>query len=553
MSGIDNQFQGKNQQKSFMVQYESYGVAPLDHPYILRKKLVDAKIKCTPDGRLVFPLLNQIGEYTGLQFIDANGEKRYSKGTVKKGSFYVFNGDTDTTYLCEGIGDGSTISQAKRKMVYVSFDAGNLMAVAALVKKKYPTSKIVIACDNDLGTPINVGVKYGTAAAEAIDAEISIPVHPDGLKCDFNDIHIKYGLAEVKRQLSITTTVSGNNRKFHLKHISTLQLKPVDWQVRWLLERNCLAVVFGAPGSMKSFFGISLCCHISSGIPFGGRAVKQGPCVYICGEGQSGIARRFHAWCIRNDVDIEDLPIVVSTVPAFLCEQEQVEIVLSEIKKAADYYGNPELVVIDTLSRNFGGDENQTADMVHFVGACDQIRAEYQCTVLVVHHSGLSDKNRSRGSMALKASLDTEFKIEMSDQKILTLEAMKMKDAVKPEPISFRPAVVELGVYDEDGDPVTSLVLDEVDYHPPTPEEAKRGQGKWQLLAMDAFAELVAEHEQRIADAGLSSTPRIKVDDWRDRCRNKGLSKRQDWDRVWKSLSSQGKIEISNGYVRMVG
>jgi hypothetical protein len=96
-------------------------------------------------------------------------------------------------------------------------------------------------------------------------------------------------------------------------------------------------------------------------------------------------------------------------------------------------------------------------------------------------------------------------------------------------------------------------VLDEVDYHPPTPEEAKRSQGKWQILALDALGELVLEHEQRIEAAGLSSTPRVKVDDWRKRCENKGLSKRQDWDRVWKSLVTNAKIEIVNGYVSTVG
>jgi hypothetical protein len=441
----------KNQANSFEKQYESYGIAPSDHPYIRRKKLDDPNlIRCTDDGRLVFPVIHQDGEYTGLQFIDSNGEKRYQKGTQKKGSCYIYPGNTDTIYICEGVGDGSTIWQATgtrqvtgRSQVFVSFDAANMLQVAMWVKKKYRTSKIVIACDNDIGSTVNVGLKWGMEAADAIDAEITIPVHPDGKKCDFNDLHTQFGLDEVLRQLAITVEVS-NNRKFHLRHISTLKLKPVDWQVRWLLERNCLAVVFGAPGSMKSFFGIALCCHIASGIEFGGRAVKQGPCIYICGEGQSGISRRFNAWCIRNRVDIGDLNVVVSTVPAFLCEQEQVKIVLSEIRKAAEYYGFPELVVIDTLSRNFGGDENQTVDMIHFIAACDQIRSEYGCTVLVIHHSGLSDKNRSRGSMALKAGADTELKIEINDQKIITLEAMKMKDAVKPEPISFRPAVVEL-------------------------------------------------------------------------------------------------------------
>lgn len=69
--------------------------------------------------------------------------------------------------------------------------------------------------------------------------------------------------------------------------------------------------------------------------------------------------------------------------------------------------GKPQLIVVDTLARNFGeGDENNTADMNAFVAAMDDLRSRYPgSTVLVVHHTGHAEKGRSRGSMAFKGAL----------------------------------------------------------------------------------------------------------------------------------------------------
>lgn len=96
----------------------------------------------------------------------------------------------------------------------------------------------------------------------------------------------------------------------------------------------------------------------------------------------------------------------------------------------------PQLVILDTLARCFGpGDENSTQDMTRFVAACDEIRSRWRCAVLLIHHSGLSDKTRSRGSSALRAALDAEYRLERTDASLL-LTATKMKDAEPPAPPS---------------------------------------------------------------------------------------------------------------------
>ena len=73
----------------------------------------------------------------------------------------------------------------------------------------------------------------------------------------------------------------------------------------------------------------------------------------------------------------------------------------------SDQHGQPALVIIDTLNRNFGaGDENNTADMTRFIIGLDRLKNDLNTAILVVHHTGLGNKERSSGNSALKAALD---------------------------------------------------------------------------------------------------------------------------------------------------
>jgi RecA-family ATPase len=72
------------------------------------------------------------------------------------------------------------------------------------------------------------------------------------------------------------------------------------------------------------------------------------------------------------------------------------------------------MIIIDTLARNMGGDENSTQDMNAFIQHLDTyLRQPWKCCVLVVHHRRGMDKDRSRGSTALKGALDAEYKVPL--------------------------------------------------------------------------------------------------------------------------------------------
>jgi len=120
------------------------------------------------------------------------------------------------------------------------------------------------------------------------------------------------------------------------------------------------------------------------------------------------------------------------------------------------------MVQIDTLARNFGaGDENSTEDMSTFITHLDRhIRQRWSCAVVVVHHSG-HNMERARGSSALKAAVDSEIEVSRDEAGNVRVKVTKMKDAEVPPEMMLRLKGVELpGLFDEEGAPVTSAVLE---------------------------------------------------------------------------------------------
>lgn len=148
-----------------------------DHPYMEKKGLEDVKVKVLR-GSIIIPFQNSAGKITTVQFIDADGNKRFLSGGEKKGSYHQIGAISDKTIIAEGFATGMSIHKATGKTVLVSGDAGNLKAVAEAIKAKHPKTEIVIAADND-----QVGLQKAHEAAKAVGGSIRTP--PRGN--DFND------------------------------------------------------------------------------------------------------------------------------------------------------------------------------------------------------------------------------------------------------------------------------------------------------------------------------------------------------------------------------
>lgn len=230
-----------------------------------------------------------------------------------------------------------------------------------------------------------------------------------------------------------------------------------SWLLKGYLPDNSFGVVYGPSGSFKSFAVLDWACCIALGEPWLGCRVKAGRVVYVAAEGASGLRKRIKGWCdAYNDGDNIDRLQVVGC-PVDLRDHLQVGEFIETIKGAD---GDPvRLVVVDTLARCFGdGDENSASDMNIAIQACDRIKFETGATVLVVHHSGKDDAKGARGSSALRAACDFEIAVKRGGGLGCELATTKMKDSEQIGGVVIPLEVRDLGILDEDGEAVTTLV-----------------------------------------------------------------------------------------------
>lgn len=368
-----------------------------------------------------------------------------------------------------------------------------------------------------------------------------------------------YGQMTIQKAIDATENVYSRNqadisasfrsRVFELVQAGKIEMKPIQWLIQDLVERDSLVLLFGDPGCGKSFFAIAVALCVATGSQFYGRDVKRGPVIYVAGEGHNGLKRRMMAWSLANKVGHDDAPLFVSMMPAALTDADMVKEIQAAIKMVSAEHGSPVLIVIDTLARNFGpGDENSTQDMSKFIQAADDLRTISQATVLIVHHNGHGDKGRARGAMALKGALDAEYRLDKDEAGTIRMEATKMKDAKYPEPCAFQLRSVPLNVCNSDGEPEFSAVLETTSYAPP-PQKGKAGHGKHQTQALAILKDLQNDERRNYSAEGKDpATVRVSVDVWKKAMKAGGMPS-QRISEVVKSLRDLRMITEGGGYV----
>ena len=265
--------------------------------------------------------------------------------------------------------------------------------------------------------------------------------------------------------MSIDPEASGKRvgkRKFIFQSVTKMFefYEPAQWIVDGFLQSCALALYFGDSAAGKSFGVIDIGCCVATSKPWNGAEVVGGPVFYIAGEGHNGFCRRVRAWEIMNSTSTDGAPLYFSERPAALMNPESAKEVIEAVKDLIEANGKPALIIIDTLHRNFGGgDENSAADFGLFLNHIDVMRAELGCAVIIVHHSGHGATGRSRGSSSIKAAMDHEYCLTVEPDKRRLLTCTKMKDAPEPAPIYFHLRGVEIDLLDAKGRPDNSAVL----------------------------------------------------------------------------------------------
>lgn len=153
----------------------------VSHPYLTKKKIKPHNTRICKEA-LVIPIYAPTRELVNLQFIDADGNKRFLSYGKKKGYFSAIGKPTETILICEGYATGASLHENSGHWVVVAMDAGNLEPVAIEIRKLYPNSQIVICGDNDES---GVGQLKARSAALACGGTYKIPAT---VGADWNDV-----------------------------------------------------------------------------------------------------------------------------------------------------------------------------------------------------------------------------------------------------------------------------------------------------------------------------------------------------------------------------
>lgn len=234
------------------------------------------------------------------------------------------------------------------------------------------------------------------------------------------------------------------------------EFEDIDWIVEELIPEQAVGMIFGASGTFKSFIAIDLCCHMANGMEFIAKETRQAPVLYLASEGGAGIYRRIQAWHKHHGLPISDNVLLVTT-PLILTVKEQLTALVTAMQAMPV---KPALVVIDTLSQTFSGDENSSNDIASYIRAINtDVRAQFGCSVIIIHHTGHNASDRPRGSSAMMANLDFLIGVFKPDPEASTARVMvaKQKDGDRLDDMYFTMERMDLGV-NKKGKPASSLV-----------------------------------------------------------------------------------------------
>jgi len=167
-------------------------------------KQIDATLGApVRNGDVLVPGYDFEGKLWTVQYIKADGAKRFARDSRKHGCFHVVGAPNSAAALrkiavspvvviAEGYATAVTIAKQPNVCAVAAFDSGNLLAVATALREQHKGKAIVIAGDDDHRLETNPGRTKALEAAAAVKGAAIFPQLSAEQKergmTDFNDL-----------------------------------------------------------------------------------------------------------------------------------------------------------------------------------------------------------------------------------------------------------------------------------------------------------------------------------------------------------------------------
>lgn len=397
-----------------------------EHAYLIRKG-VDVHGARLQDGALVIPM-RACDELYSLQFIGADGEKRFLPGGRVKGCFHIIGTIKDATAICivEGFATGATVHEAIGYPVAVAFNAGNLEAVALAIRATLPNTPIIVCADDDAATAGNPGKTKAIAAARAVGGKVATPdfgdARPDDVT-DFNDMATHCGLDAVKRAVAsaivpeLETHQSSRNdgpaspytgaRHVTLQSAADITPEAINWLWNGWLAAGKFHILGGAPGTGKTTLAIAFAATLSSAgrWPDGSKAEAGNVLIW---SGEDDPANTLVPRLIASGANLERIRFVTGTEDSGGKFPFDPAKDMTELRDVAQSWGNVRLLIVDPVVSAVAGDSHKNADTRRSLQPLVDLGAALNCAVIGITHfskgtAGRDPTERITGSIAFAA------------------------------------------------------------------------------------------------------------------------------------------------------
>ena len=458
----------------------------------------------------------------------------------------IINNPQDKVFIVEGEKDVKALEDINLVATCNSGGSGNWKPeISAYLRDR----DCIILPDNDAA-----GKKHGRDVFESLQniAKSVKIIQLPGLKekedpYDWLQTHNKEELLQVINQ-DQDTPIS----------IMTIQdimmMPPTPWLIQDFIPENSMTMIYGSPGSGKTFLALDMALHIAHNKEWHGKNVRPGLVIYIAGEGVGGLRKRLKAWNQAHKNE-PGLGLRIVPLPIGLLDEDEIQALIQTIQQIKNDL-DVRLVVFDTVARCMAGDENSAQDMGLAIKAMDKIRETFKCAVMPIHHSGKDRDRGARGSTALIGAVDVSLRVDRQDD-ILLLSTEKQKDAEAQEQVVFHSRVITLEENEEYdlSEPETSIVLS---LHTDQDVKLYNSLTPPQRMVFNAL-------QMAIDEAGISSPNNrvpgrcTTIELWRAYSMHKTISegekedsKRKAFQRSAKSLIEKNIVSKWNDYVWLV-
>ena len=247
------------------------------------------------------------------------------------------------------------------------------------------------------------------------------------------------------------------------------------WLIKHLMAAVGHGLLSGQWGAGKTFMVFDSAAALATGQPFVGHTVKrQCGTLLIAAEGGDEVRLRLDAVVREKCGNMSTAPFLWYEAAPLLLDKGAAKTLIAMARQAEasliTRFGLPlGLIVIDTIAACAGyrraGDENDNAIGQAIMNVLKAVAQEIKCVVLGVDHFGKDQMAGTRGAYAKESSGDVVL-VCLGEKQLsgavtnTRLAVRKHRGGRQGQEHAFQLRVVEAPEKDEDGDPITTMVID---------------------------------------------------------------------------------------------